>query len=93
MVVYYLYTDKTIFKRDCKNLSFPEARLRFSQTENLTPGFWTIHPLNESILVALRGYFGNLALDKENECILLLGKMGAKSIHIKKIEKGFMSNH
>jgi hypothetical protein len=93
MTVYYLYTgNEFIDKRDCKNISFPEAKLRFPRTDNLAPGFWTIHPLDKAALVPLQGYFSNLALDKENECILLLGKMGAKNVHIKKIDKNSFSN-
>ena len=85
MTIYHLYTGNDfVAKRDCKNLSFPEAKLRFPQTDNLAPGFWTSHPLNEQAIVPLSSYFGNLAIDKENECILLLGRMGAKYVHIKK---------
>lgn len=93
MTVYYLYTGKDfIVKRDCKNLSFPEAKLRFPQTESLVSGFWTTHSLNKNSLVPLPGYFGNIALDKENECISLLGKMGAKNVHIKKTDKNSLCN-
>ena len=93
MIVYYLYTGKEfIVKRDCKNLSFSEARLRFPQTENLVPGFWVLHPLDENSLIPLSGYFENIALDKENECVFLLGRMGAKNVHIKKIDRNNMSN-
>ena len=87
MSVYQVVVDDSIEeKQGCKIIKLNNAREQFPETTNLTAGFYTIHPCNEKALTPLENYFGNLALDKDNECVVLLGKMGAKKVKISRTE-------
>lgn len=72
-------------KAGCRTLSLAEAKLIFPETVNardIRAGVYAIHPGNAYALVPLKDYFATLVLDKGAECIVLLGKMGAKSVRV-----------
>lgn len=63
-------------------LSMEEAQEKYPKTLNLSIGTYTQHPRNNQMLTPLEHYHYNLALEKDNELIVLLGKMGARTIKI-----------
>lgn len=63
-------------------VTLEDAKKRFPKTNNLSIGTYTLHPYNESKLTLIEHYHRNLALEKDDELIVLLGKMGAKSLTI-----------
>lgn len=72
-------------KDGCRVLSLAEAKLIFPETANvrdIRAGVYAIHPGNAYALVPLKDYFATLVLDKGVECVVLLGKMGAKSVRV-----------
>lgn len=74
--------EDAVVNDECKKLLLEKARKMFPETATLTANIYTIHPCNKYALIPIEHFFTNLALDKDNECIVLLGKMGAKSVHI-----------
>ena len=74
--------ENVVVNDDCKKLVLEKARKIFPETVNLSANIYTVHPCNKYALIPVENFFANLALDKDNECIVLLGKMGAKSVHI-----------
>jgi hypothetical protein len=82
MPLYQVVTDGSAStKSGCIRLEFAEAGVKFPATKELSAGFYTVHPCNPAALAPVENYFTNLALEKEDEFIVLLGKMGAKSVH------------
>jgi hypothetical protein len=63
-------------------LSLEEANERYPRTNNLSVGTYTLHPRDSSRLTLLEHYHRNLALEKDDELIVLLGRMGAKRVRI-----------
>ena len=94
MSVYQVVVDANIDeKQGCKLITLNDARKQFPETYNLSSGFYTVHPCNESALTPIDNYFGNLALDRDNECVVLLGKMGAKCVSISRKENNEGNNN
>ena len=88
MIIYQLVANKELkIKKGCKGLTVSEARNRFPHSKDLASGFFTHHPVDEEALVPVENYFANIALNQDQECVVLLGKMGAKSVRIKKVDK------
>jgi hypothetical protein len=82
MSIYQIVVDDCApIKESCKNISFDEAENKFPNTKNISAGFFTVHPCDPRALTPVENYFMNLNLNKEDEFIVLLGKMGARSIH------------
>ncbi|WP_427158866.1 hypothetical protein ACQFX9_23350 [Aliinostoc sp. HNIBRCY26] len=85
-------TMKTVlleFLQDIKNqvqkvefLSLEMARNQYPNTRNLSIGTYTLHPRDSLRLTRIEHYHKNLALEKDDELIILLGRMGAKSVRI-----------
>lgn len=83
MTVFQVSTDSMVSpKKNCKLISLEDAQEKYPESKDLATGFYTIHPCNSKALTPIENYFTNLALDKDNECIVLLGKMGAKKVRI-----------
>lgn len=70
------------------NISLRQAFLKYPRTKNLAIGTYTLHPCDDKALCLLENFHGKLAMDKDSELIALLGKMGAKNVHIQIIENG-----
>ena len=93
MSIYQVVVDEGIeTKAGCIKISLSKAKDQFPDSTSICAGFYTIHPCNEKALTPIENYFTNLALDKENECIVLIGKFGAKSVHIIRKENNKKSN-
>jgi hypothetical protein len=75
----------------CEMLSLNEARQIFPETMNLVEGIYAKHPCNPYALVPLADFHSRLAMDKVTECVVLLGRMGAKSVCVSRA-KGELSN-
>ncbi len=67
-------------------VSLAHAREKYQRTQNLSIGTYSLHPYDSGRLTRLEHYHLNLALEKDNELIMLLGKMGARTVRI--IEAG-----
>ena len=75
----------------CEVLSLAEARKIFPETMDLDEGIYARHPCNKYALVPVMDFHAKLAMDKATECIVLLGRMGAKSVCVSRT-KGEMSD-
>lgn len=62
--------------------SLESAKSKYPRTQNLSVGTYTLHPFDGERLTRLENYHTNLAMEKDDELIILLGKMGAKTIKI-----------
>ncbi|QTA88976.1 hypothetical protein [Desulfonema magnum] len=71
-------------------ISIEKAREKYPKTSNLSIGTYTLHPYDGGRLARLEHYHKNLALEKDDELITLLGKMGAKTLKI--IERNVQHN-
>lgn len=69
-------------------ISLKQASVKYPRTKNLAIGTYTLHPFDDKSLCLLENFHGKLAMDKDSELITLLGKMGAKNVHIQIIENG-----
>ena len=82
------YTADELFKDILTAVNIPniitleEAKNKYSRTNNLSVGTYTFHPYDSERLTRLEHFHKNLALEKDDELIVLLGKMGAKSVRI-----------
>lgn len=65
-----------------ETISLGLAKKRYPSTQNLSIGTYTLHPCDGKKLNRLENYHKNLALEKDNELIVLLGRMGAKTVKI-----------
>lgn len=63
-------------------ISLKDAREKYSNTNKLSIGTYTLHPYDSNRLASLEYYHEKLALEKDDELIILLGKMGAKKVRI-----------
>lgn len=63
-------------------LSLEAAREKYPSTHNLSIGTYTLHPYDSRKLTRLEHYHSSLALEKDDELIVLLGRMGAKTLKI-----------
>lgn len=70
----------------CELLTLDEAGKIFPETLNLGEGVYAQHPCNPYALVPLTDFHAALAMNKASECIVLLGRMGAKSVHVSREE-------
>lgn len=66
-------------------ISLEEAKQKYSRTTNLAIGTYTIHPRDSLRLTRLEYFHKNLAMEKDDELIVLLGRMGAKSLDRKSV--------
>lgn len=67
-------------------ISLDMARQKYPRSRNLSIGTYTLHPRDGLRLTRLEHYHKNLALEKDDELIVLLGRMGAKSLKIMEID-------
>ena len=67
---------------DLEIISLESAREKYPRTHNISIGTYTLHPYDNERLTRLESYHKNLALEKDDELITLLGKMGAKTLRI-----------
>lgn len=58
------------------------AKEKYPKSHNLSTGTYTLHPRDSKRLTRLEYYHRHLAQEKDDELIILLGKMGAKSLKI-----------
>jgi len=72
-------------------LSLDAARERYPRTHNLAIGSYTLHPCDPRRLAQLEHFHRNLASEKDDELIDLLGKMGADTVRIVEREEEQMS--
>lgn len=63
-------------------ISLDLARSQYPNSSNLALGTYTLHPRDTERLTRLEHYHKNLALEKDDELIILLGRMGAKTLRI-----------
>ena len=63
-------------------ISLDFAQKKYPRTDNLSVGTYALHPYDSARLTRLESYHTNLAMEKDDELIVLLGKMGAKTISI-----------
>lgn len=73
-------------KDGCEQLSLDEAGKIFPETMNLCEGIYAKHPCNPYALFPLLDFHASRAMNKYMECIVLLGKMGAKSVHVSRMD-------
>lgn len=78
-------------KLGCEILSMSDAKKIFPETMELDEGVYARHPCNKYALVPVMDFHAKLAMDKATECIVLLGRMGAKSVCVSRT-KGEMSD-
>jgi len=71
---------------DVAIISLASAKKKYPQTYNLAIGTYALHPCKNDMLTRLEHYHSDLALEKDDELIVLLGKMGAKVIRITESE-------
>ena len=74
--------DNCVLENYCDMLPMSEARKMFPETMQLAEGIYAKHPCNQYALVPVADYHASLAMDKAIECVVLLGRMGAKSVHV-----------
>lgn len=67
-------------------ISLEKAREDYPRTRNLSIGTYTLHPRDSSCLTRIEHYHKNLALEKDDELIVLLGRMGAETLRISEVE-------
>jgi len=82
--LYYWVTDrKDESKVFCETLSLARAKSMFPETTvEIVEGVYAKHPNNSYAIVPLMNFHECLAMDKTMECIVLLGRMGAKSVRV-----------
>ena len=87
MTIYQVIVDEhTPIKENCKSITLNELDIKFPNTKNRSAGYYTIHPCDPKSLTPIEEYYTNIALDQDDERIVLLGKIGAKSVHIQRID-------
>jgi len=67
-------------------ITLETARAKYPKTNNLSVGTYTLHPYSSQKLARLEHFYKNLALEKDDELIVLLGRMGAKSVRIMELD-------
>lgn len=93
MIIYQLVTNKKVeANKDCEGLTVSEAYNRFPHSKDLAIGFFTVNPFNDLSLIPIQNYFANIALNQDDECVVLLGKIGARSVHITKFDESKTEN-
>ena len=86
MEVFQIVSGKNVAARKgCIVIKLSEAEQKYPNTKNLTAGFYTNHPADEKALTPIENYYTNLAINQDDERVVLLGKMGAKSVEIERI--------
>lgn len=65
-----------------KYLTLSAAKQDFPLTKNLAIGSYTLHPREPRMLTRLANFHKNLAIEKDDELVMLLGKMGAETVEI-----------
>jgi hypothetical protein len=63
-------------------ITLEEAKDKYPNSSFLSVSTYTLHPMDGKRLTRLENFHKNLAMEKDDELIVLLGKMGAKSIRI-----------
>lgn len=71
-----------IYKLKIEFITLDELLKLYPNTKNASIGTYTYHPLDSRSLSKLDGYHKDLAIEKDDELILLLQKMGAKKVKI-----------
>ena len=74
--------DSCASENYCDRLPLSEARKMFPETMKLVEGIYAKHPCNQYALVPVEYFHASLAMDKAIECVVLLGRMGATSVHV-----------
>ena len=69
-------------------LNLRTAEVIFPSSKNLSIGTYTLHPCDGKRLTRVESYHNSLALEKDDELIVILGKLGAKSVRIYESEEG-----
>ncbi len=80
--VHELVTEFEAYSEQVEIVSLEVARSKYSKSSNLSLGTYTLHPRDTERLTRLEHYHKNLALEKDDELIILLGRMGAKTLRI-----------
>ena len=79
--------DNCVPEDYCEVLSSSEAKKIFPETMELADGgIYAKHPCNPYALVPVKDFHARLAMDKAVECVVLLGRMGAKSVHVSRMD-------
>ena len=81
-----IFQDITSQMESVEIISLEAARDKYPRTRNLSIGTYTLHPRDSLRLTRLEHYHKNLALEKDDELIVLLGRIGAKSLRIMEID-------
>ena len=81
-----LFQNITSQMESAEIISLDAARDKYPRSRNLSIGTYTQHPRDGLRLTRLEHYHKNLALEKDDELIVLLGRMGAKSLRIMEID-------
>lgn len=68
--------------KSIKILTINEANRKYPNSKNTSVGTYTLHPRDSKGIVPIESFHSTVALEKDDECVLLLGQMGAKSINI-----------
>jgi len=68
--------------KNVEAINLEVAKTQYPRTHNLSIGTYTLHPYDSKRLTRLEHFHKNLAFEKDDELIVLLGKMGAKTLHI-----------
>lgn len=64
------------------NINLNKVLHDYPNTKNVSLGYFTQHPIDTHSLVPLESFHNTLALEKDDELIILLGKMGASQVKI-----------
>lgn len=62
------------------------AKQTYPRTQSLSVGTFALHPFDSKRLTRLEHYHTNLAMEKDDELVVLLGKMGAKTVRIVEVD-------
>lgn len=76
-----------------ETISLTQAKEKYPLTNNLSIGTYALHPYASNKLVKIESYHKSLSLEKDDELVVLLGKMGAKKVVIREVgSKSSMSS-
>ncbi|MEA2559892.1 MAG: hypothetical protein QOH06_1396 [Acidobacteriota bacterium] len=81
-VVHRVLADMVKFLDSVEVVSLADAKEKYANTANLSIGTYTLHPCDSRRLSRLEHFHKNLALEKDDELVVILGRMGAKSVRI-----------
>ncbi|MHC8470617.1 hypothetical protein [Plesiomonas shigelloides] len=68
-------------------ITLSEVLDKYPNSRDYSVGVYTLHPLDDNRLTRLADYHRNLAVEKMDELVILLGRMGARKILVKSLKQ------